>query len=443
MKGTFKIIVTVLLAIIYGCQKNEIIVPEPKPSSPSNYNSITSDGVISGTIVNDSTSLVDSIKVYSGGLIGKDAVSAVGKFSVTLTVPTLHRYIKLSGVAVSDSMAMIGNVYEIQTHKAGCITSIVQKSNYSADSLGAGMFHSIFIYSDRAFTIVGTHTYSPNTSEGITHNSKENWKVTIKKGWTEIIDSIDSYSKTSNTETISHTYSSTIPSDLKWKCSYSVISNANSSITDNGTICGTIMNYSSNQIDTLNALGLLTNVYGNSAFVYMGGDIISSLGKFSFGLTTPSLSKTHSSSSIVISDPAVMTGSVYQIMIGKNGYGGCIARCNFDYNGYLTIKSGMSYSQFTYSDRPFTMKGVSSLFYSAVGLTLNYKDNYNLTFKKGWNEIIVKEDYYSSTINGTTEYRSFSNNITNDLQWRLFSLPPSIMRSKAQRDHVKTELLFR
>ncbi len=216
MKTTFRIIVMVLMAAFYSCQKSDV--------SPGTSSSITSDGVFSGTIVNDSNR-IDSIKFYSYFgyinnidsiiLLGKSAVPSTGKFSLVLTNPVLRKLGSLaSGVVVSDTTALVGNLYGLEAYKGGIYTGSVYKINYSlgVDSTKAGMSVSQFMYSDRAFTIKGTEIHA-DTYE----NLKTNYSITFKKGWNEIVRRVDSYSKTPTTSTTVETYSNTVTSDLQWR----------------------------------------------------------------------------------------------------------------------------------------------------------------------------------------------------------------------------------
>jgi len=218
MKTTFKIIVMVLVAAFYGCQKDDV--------SPGMISSVTSDGVFSGTIVNDSNR-IDSIKAYGssdniiGGstiYLGNCAVLANGKFSVALTNPVLRKIVAFpSGVVVSDTTAMIGSMFVFEAF-GGTYTGTLYKANYSLDdSTKAGNSESEFIYSDRAFTKKGTGIYA-YTIYGVTSNFKLNYNLTFKKGWNEIVRRVDSYSHTSTTSTTEETYSNTITSDLQWRC---------------------------------------------------------------------------------------------------------------------------------------------------------------------------------------------------------------------------------
>jgi len=213
MKTTFKIIVIVLFAAFYGCQKNDV--------SMDLNSSITSDGVLSGIIVNDSNR-IDSIKAFGDdNLLGKSAVSTAGNFSLALTTPILRKIgTPPSGVVVSDTTAMVTSVYNIQAFKSGIFTGHVYKSNSITSSLSsnvkAGVSSSLLMYSDRAFTINGQEVHT-STNNGITSNSKLNYSITFKKGWNEIMLKVDTYSTTSTTSTVVETYSNTITADLQWR----------------------------------------------------------------------------------------------------------------------------------------------------------------------------------------------------------------------------------
>lgn len=212
MKTTFKIIVIVLVAAFYGCQKSDVSV--------GLNSSVSSDGVLSGTIVNDSNR-IDSIKIYhfsNNEFLGKSGVSSLGKFSLALTNPVLSKIGTFpNGVVISDTTAMIGAVFVIDAY-SGTYNGTVYKANCSLfDSIKAGNSGSDFIYSDKAFTTKGTGIYA-DTIDGVTSNLKLNYNVTFKKGWNEYVWRVDSYSHTSTTETEVETYSNTVSSDLQWRC---------------------------------------------------------------------------------------------------------------------------------------------------------------------------------------------------------------------------------
>ncbi|MDP4239072.1 MAG: hypothetical protein Q8904_06320 [Bacteroidota bacterium] len=219
MKTTFRISVMILVAAFYGCQKSDV--------SMGVSSSINSDGAFSGTIVNDSNR-IDFIKAYNcivdnqnvikdSIILGKSAVSSSGKFSVVLTKPILSKIgTSPSGVVVSDTAAMIGYMDGFFAYKGGINTGTVTKGYYNLiDSTKAEFSDSEFLYSDRAFTIIGTETYV-SSYNGITYNYTSNNNIIFKKGWNEITY-IESYSKTPTTSTTVETNSNTVTSFMQWR----------------------------------------------------------------------------------------------------------------------------------------------------------------------------------------------------------------------------------
>jgi len=181
MKTTFTIIVMILVAAFYGCQKSDVL--------PGVSSSVSSDGVISGTIVNDSNR-IDSIIFYdydensnNSIIIGKSTVSSAGKFSLVLTNLVLRKLGNVpSGVVVSDTTSMVVNVDEVEAYKDGISTGNISKSNLSnGDSIKTGESKSLFMYSDRAFSIKGTEI-EVDTNNGVTSNVKVNYSTSYKKG---------------------------------------------------------------------------------------------------------------------------------------------------------------------------------------------------------------------------------------------------------------------
>jgi len=215
MKTTFRIIAMVLVAGFYSCQKSDVSL---------GVSSINSDGVFSGTIVNDSNR-IDSIKVYSDSLmvisavsLGKSTVSSSGEFSLILSNPVLHKIgTGPNGVVVSDITAMVGNVFKLEANKGGIRTGTIKKSNFSIrNSMIAGGSESQFMYSDRAFTIKGTEILV-DTSNDYTYNFKINYNIIFKKGWNEIVLNVDSNSDNTSSKTAVETYSNAVTSDMQWR----------------------------------------------------------------------------------------------------------------------------------------------------------------------------------------------------------------------------------
>lgn len=211
MKTIFKIIVMVLFAAFYSCQNNAV--------STGVINSISSDGIFSGTIVNDSNR-IDSLKVYTDDdvVLGKGAVSSDGKFSLVLTNPILYKIsTRSNGLVVSDTSAMIRTIGVFLTYKSRKFSGNINKINfYDSDSVNAGKSFSKIIYSDRTFTIKGTIIHSDIYSS-YDSNQKTNYNVIFKKGWNEIVLKIDSFSATSKNLTVVQSLSNNITTDLQWR----------------------------------------------------------------------------------------------------------------------------------------------------------------------------------------------------------------------------------
>ena len=98
-----------------------------------------------------------------------------------------------------------------------------------------------------------------------------------------------------------------------------------------------------------------------------------------------------------------------------------------------------------YSDRIFTIKGTEIHVNSYNGFTYKVSINYNVTFKKGWNEFVFKIDSNSTTSTTTTVVETYSNAITSDLYWRYDPSPAFSVRAKTRgvQDVVRQGVLFR
>lgn len=201
MKTFFKVVLFVFVAAFYSCGKDEV-------SSASS--SITSAGVISGTISNYSTTKVSSILFndkYSS------EVSSEGKFTCNLGTPELSELSDLSelstlGLVVSDPKAMavfLNHVpYFNEVHGDLIKTNITENM-----TPGVGAEYSTFIYCDRDITIKGN---KDGYVSGL--GVKMIFDVKLKKGWNEMVGTIEKVSLTSGEMTMN--ISNNIPSDLKW-----------------------------------------------------------------------------------------------------------------------------------------------------------------------------------------------------------------------------------
>lgn len=208
MKSLFKVVLFLFIAAFCSCGKDEV------SSAPS---SITSAGMISGTISNYGLLPADSI-AFSPEFGSK--VTSDGKFSVTLAVPQIYDLKELGtieGTEVSDPKAMCNNgIIAAIVYLNGQQAGVMMKTNFSATSLSSlGSAFSTFVYCDRNVTIKGGST--ENMSEGgYSGTVTSKWDVKYKKGWNEIVMKVEGFSMsgTNIKETIS--ISSIIPTDLKW-----------------------------------------------------------------------------------------------------------------------------------------------------------------------------------------------------------------------------------
>ena len=226
MKRNFKLGLLLISVAFISCDK--------KDDSTSLTSSISSDGVISGTIVNYASSSIDSIKLeghLAKSTLDRSAVSTAGKFSVTLSAPTLKKLGRgPKGVTVSDTTALVANLEQFYTYKNELRTGQIGKCNYTTDSVQtAGMSRSIFLYADRPTTIKGVEDESPIYGLSVDDSEILTYDVKLNKGWNELVTKIDVYSKTATSLTIKMTLTNTLTSDLQWRyfkssSYYSVIS---------------------------------------------------------------------------------------------------------------------------------------------------------------------------------------------------------------------------
>ncbi len=215
MKTIFNLVLIAVCVTFFSCQKDDV---------STGNSSITSDGVISGKIVNYVANSLDSVKARNTNYVGSGLVLSTGEFTIHLTIPELSKIGSLSGVAISDTTVM-GGAVAIRAYLNNSIQGDLQRCNYANDSLNkAGLSYSSFIYTDKPLTLKGTHieTY---TGGGYTENSTNFYDVTFKKGWNEVVFKITAYSSTTNSLTESVSMTNIIPSDLQWhfiKLYYSV-----------------------------------------------------------------------------------------------------------------------------------------------------------------------------------------------------------------------------
>jgi hypothetical protein len=208
MKTTFRVILMVLVAAFYSCKNEDM---------SGVGSSITSDGVLSGTIVNNAFAASDFIiydYYYSEG--GECSVTTDGKFSMSLSTPYLKQIGSIKGVSVSDTTSLIGHI-KFSSYKPLTKQFELKKCNYTTDSIRtAGMSFSEFIYADRAFTQKGIQIVS--YQYGVyTKNETYVFNLKFKKGWNEMVEKVDSYSLTGTNITEKISFSNKVSSDLQWR----------------------------------------------------------------------------------------------------------------------------------------------------------------------------------------------------------------------------------
>ena len=213
MKSAFNLILITIIVSFYSCKNDENV---------STVNSsITNNGTLSGIILNYKSGKIDSVKAVGSYLIGKSELSSVGKFSIDLSIPQVSRVGTADGYVVSDSSAMIGYLH-VDTYHGGELNGGLYKCNFSRDSITkAGESNCYFLYSDRTFTLKGSHTYT-QSNESLTYVTTLTYNVIIKKGFNELDARIDSYIVTPSGITSSKSMSNVISSEDQWRY-YSII----------------------------------------------------------------------------------------------------------------------------------------------------------------------------------------------------------------------------
>jgi hypothetical protein len=204
MKTFIKVVLFVFVAAFYSCGKDEV-------SSASS--SITSAGVISGTISIYGVSPVDSIHFNGSNTI----VSTDGKFTCALAIPKsadLHKYSAPIGVQTSDINALICELKIVPYSNTG--VGELMKTNFSENITSLdGLAFSDFIYCDRDVAIKGSYSGGIDImSGGVSVSGMITLDFKLKKGWNEVIFTIEKGSLTTGDATVS--VSNTIPSGLKW-----------------------------------------------------------------------------------------------------------------------------------------------------------------------------------------------------------------------------------
>ncbi|MDD4992324.1 MAG: hypothetical protein PHR83_08840 [Paludibacter sp.] len=214
MKTKFYVILIVLVAIFYSCEKNAV--------SQDTNTSITSDGVLKGTIVNYASAAIDSVKVfdYDNSSFGNSSVTTEGKFSMILSIPKLSTIGNgPEGTTVSDTNALGNSIFNIYLYKNRKITGELIRCNFTSDSLKTlGMSYSRFLYVDRTTTIKGVQTLLGRwVMSGYVDTLKYVFNATLNKGWNELVFKIEKLENTKMGVTTTWSLTNNIPSDLQWR----------------------------------------------------------------------------------------------------------------------------------------------------------------------------------------------------------------------------------
>ena len=183
-----KKLITILLIMLFAftsCKKDD----NPVSSDSASNSSVTS---ISGTIPNYTLGAGKSIKLSYWGngysdypTYGSAVVDANGNFNITSlsNVPDdqLNDQSEIpSGVVSSDLSAKIhgGFALRIYTTSTTIPTHTVDKGIFHSTTR-AGDYYVNFIYSNKDFSIQGTHIES---------GEEYRWNVSLKKGWNKMIE---------------------------------------------------------------------------------------------------------------------------------------------------------------------------------------------------------------------------------------------------------------
>ena len=211
----FKVILMVFVAIFYSCEKNDV--------AQVTNSSITSDGVLKGTIVNSASVAIDSVKVFvfDNSSFGSSSVTTTGEFSMTLSIPKLSTIGNgPEGTIVSDTTALGNSISNIYLYKNRKSIGELIRCNFTSDSLKTlGMSYSRFLYVDRITTIKGTQTLEGrySMSLGYVDTLKYVFNATLNKGWNELVFKIEKMENTTHGITTTWSLTNNIPSDLQWR----------------------------------------------------------------------------------------------------------------------------------------------------------------------------------------------------------------------------------
>jgi len=182
-----------------------------------NSDELSTNGTLSGSLTDYNTGSIDSIKGYClTELIGKAAINSVGKFSVTLSIPSGSEIGKIDSLKLSDTTAVVSSI-NLYAYKKGVYVGEIIKCNYTHSDTVAyktGDAYVLFIHSDKTCRIIGSNTIVSNKTDSTTTS----YDLKFNEGWNEMVCKVDKFKKDTVRTVESISYSSIIPTDLKWRC---------------------------------------------------------------------------------------------------------------------------------------------------------------------------------------------------------------------------------
>jgi len=202
MKTTFKTVLLLCISLIIysSCSKKD----DTEPTTDTNNQTVTADGIITGTISNYSAGAFDAIECIDAGgnVFGNCTPTSDGKFSMKLSTPTnLQEIVAGSDVSVSDRTAK-STMVTMGIYKNNSPVGELFKCNFTSYSSSimktANNLMTVFMYFDKNCTIKGTESKTSTT-----------YDLNLKKRWNEVVLKV--------TGSSTYTLSSTIPTDLKWR----------------------------------------------------------------------------------------------------------------------------------------------------------------------------------------------------------------------------------
>jgi len=192
--------------------------------------------------------------------------------------------------------------------------------------------------------------------------------------------------------------------NLKWQLTISALclilsgcgNNPDISTNTSNTISGTIADYTTGTVDSLKCFSNNNDLIGKCA--------VSTDGKFSITLSTPTGNKIGKINNVTVTDTNAIVSSPTLPIGYKNGIQkGLLDKSNITNSSNIGI--GSVIIVFCYSDRDLTIKGTNNV--SSTKSII-----WDVKLKKGWNEMTMEVPSTQSLLYSTT--------IPAGLNWRLF-----------------------